>query len=637
MNEKNIWHYNKKSLVDGLCSAGVGKGDIVLSHVSLGRLGYPEEGRDIETVCRVLYESFMEVVGPEGTVLIPTYTYSIGRREIYDIENTPSTVGPFTEYFRKLPGAIRSRDPMLAMAGIGPKSKELLTDLPHTCYGADSVYDRMRKAGAKICNVGISLYWTTFRHHIEEMFAVPFRFKKVFTGYILDQEKMDYERWVYFAAPLINNCGPDGMRLDKKARLTGHCKCVPVGRSEVVCIDAQKYFDLGFEELSKDPWFTAQGPPCEIEEIIEMENKRTGGKSYQVNFHGNISMPEMIESMWYLPRDVVSDGIDASFKVFEQVGLIIHNFKTGTEFGASIVPEKWTCLEGYLETLDGDRVFSHSDNPLHVSSYSQAFDGIVTREELFRHLVVHPYIEEAVPYHSLLDIRDWGLCCSKKTKDSLNEDFYRVVIKTAFSFSTLKVGEMFIKGRSDDCIVFCTHLDHPSQANDGLTGVAVGIDVIHSILRSGNNKYSYLLIVLPGDIGLTAYLGKREELLPSIKGFIFLDMLGIEYPHLFEFISGENNEFSRCCIDVLNGIGEKIEKVGEDEGSYLNSSWPEDLRAGFPILSISRCGKDNDISGNYPYPEHHSDLDSLKLIDYNKMNETRDLILKLVDAFEKEN
>jgi aminoglycoside 3-N-acetyltransferase len=269
-------------LVEALRKVGIKPGDVIFSHISLGRLGYAEEGANIEVACNVLSAAFQEVLGETGTLLIPTYTYSIGKIEIYDVQETPSTVGPFTEYFRKLPGVIRSRDPMLAVSGIGPMAKELLTDLPRTCYGRGSLYDRMRKVGAKICNIGVSLYWATFRHHIEEMADVPFRFQKKFIGYIRDSGQLSHECWMYFAAFLIDNCSPDGMRLDKLARHEKICDEVKIGRSEIICINAQDYFDLGMKTLKEYPWFTAKGPPCDTAELLRLENERVGECEFKV-------------------------------------------------------------------------------------------------------------------------------------------------------------------------------------------------------------------------------------------------------------------------------------------------------------------------------------------------------------------
>src|SRR5205085_666957 len=79
-----------------------------------------------------------------------------------------------------------------------------------------------------ICTLGISLYWATFRHHIEEIAGVPFRFAKSFTGIVREQGLDAEETWSYFAAPVIDNCQPNGLPLERKARDEGLARIAPV-------------------------------------------------------------------------------------------------------------------------------------------------------------------------------------------------------------------------------------------------------------------------------------------------------------------------------------------------------------------------------------------------------------------------
>ena len=117
-------------------------------------------------------DCFLHVLGPRGTLVVPTYTYSIGRGDVFEVETTPSEIGEFPDILRTRAGAIRSRDPMLSNAAIGPASKAILRDISQSCYGEGSVFHNLRRSRAKICCLGISLYWSTFRHHIEEQAAV---------------------------------------------------------------------------------------------------------------------------------------------------------------------------------------------------------------------------------------------------------------------------------------------------------------------------------------------------------------------------------------------------------------------------------------------------------------------------------
>ena len=631
------WHYNKSMLVEALRQVGVMPGDVIFSHISLGRLGYPEEGANIETACNVLLAAFKEILDENGTLLIPTYTYSIGKREIYDVQETPSTVGPFTDYFRKLPGVIRSRDPMLAVSGMGPMAEELLTDLPRTCYGEDSLYDRMRKVGAKICNIGISLYWATFRHHIEEMAGVPFRFRKMFYGYVRDAGQLSHESWVYFAAPLIDNCTPDGMRLDKMARNKGICNVIKIGRSEIICIGAQEYFELGMKTLKEDPWFAAKGPPCDTAELIRLENERVGRCEHKVELMNNSSMKETIETLWYLPRDHVSDGYDAALtSLASQIPITIHEYKTGTKTWSGLVPEKWTCYEACVETELGRQIFSYSDNYLHVCSYSQPFEGVVKRGTLFEHLYTHAILLDAIPFHALNDKREWGLCCSQAMKDSMDDEFYRVAIRTAFSFSSLKVGEVVAKGRNRDTILLCSHLDHPAQVNDGLTGVAVGMSVIQQLMQQNESHYTYRLLIIPEKIGLEVYLFHNQNLIPSIKGIFHIDMLGLNQNHRLELKNINNNILGRFATAVVekNGIVLRNSSFGYERINGQDSTFffPD---ISVPILLLSRS---EPIIGNetFLFNEHHSHFDSLQLLNMDKLEESAEVIISIINKMEQQ-
>ncbi len=50
--------------------------------------------------------------------------------------------------------------------------------------------------------------------------------------------------------------------------------------------------------------------------------------------------------------------------------MIVHEYPTGEPCWTWEVPEKWTCSEAYLETLDGRRLIDFTGQPLHVVSYS---------------------------------------------------------------------------------------------------------------------------------------------------------------------------------------------------------------------------------------------------------------------------
>ncbi len=75
----------------------------------------------------------------------------------------------------------------------------------------------------------------------------------------------------------------------------------------------------------------------------------------------------------------------------------------------------------------------------------------------------------------------------------------------------LWVGEYTVKGYTDECIILPIHLDHAGMANDNLSGVAVAIQLILTLLRTPDLKYSYKFLFVPETIGTIAYLSRFTE------------------------------------------------------------------------------------------------------------------------------
>jgi len=628
--------YASSDLVEAMRHVGITAGDTVFFQTCVDTLGQAAGCANSREICEMLWNSLQQVLGLRGTVLVPTYTFSFCRQETFDIEKSPTIWGEwntffeFPEYFRHLPGAIRSADPIFSTAGIGPRAAEILLNLPKVCLGEDCVHDRLRRAGGKICILGVGLYESIFRHHMEAMTRVPWRYDKLFTGYVRENDKVRKEGWIYNVRILANNANPVGERLEALARQTGLCQVASVGRGEILAVNADEFRSLIIRELKRDPWFSAKGPSGDP---VKLEELRVAGPRYEVKLPPQASMKQMIDELWRLPRDIISNGYDAALSALStQIPMKIHEFPSGTHCWTWVVPEKWTCIEACLETTDGKRIFSYADHPLHVVSYSLPFEGEVTREELFKHLHVHPWLPDAIPFIFKYYERDWGLCCSQNQKNALSDERYCVRIRTKFSFGTLKVGEVIAKGASDDCIVLCAHLCHPRQVNDDLTGVVVGLNVMRELLKRRDLRYTYRFLIVPETIGSVAYLSQNEHLLPRMKGGLFLEMLGTDLPHALQLSFAGNTEIDQCLTLVLkeqdrnSWTGPFRSLIGNDENQFNAPG----VRV--PMLSLSRILSLSEPE--WPFREYHSDHDTAQSISIDRLEESCRMVLKMVDALE---
>jgi aminopeptidase-like protein len=348
------------------------------------------------------------------------------------------------------------------------------------------------------------------------------------------------------------------------------------------------------------------------------------------------SMFELINELWFLKREIVSDDFDkALLRLAEEVPMKIHEYASGKNVWTWKVPEKWTCHEAYLETLDGERLIDYADHPLHVVSYSLPFEGEISREELLSHLHTHAKLPDAIPFVFKYYQRDWGLCATQTLRDSLTDEKYRVVIKTNFEAGTMKVGEVVVPGESDECFMLAAHLCHPAMVNDDLTGVVVGLDVIRKLLTGPKPKYTIRLLILPETIGSVAYLSQNEDLIPKMIGGLFLEMLGNDSALAIQHSMQPDSQVDKALASALLGCdpqgfaGPYRTIISNDERQFNAPG----VRV--PMLSLSRVMNPEKIESLYePFPEYHSSHDTPDIISEERLTTARDNVLELIKAFE---
>jgi aminopeptidase-like protein len=344
-------------------------------------------------------------------------------------------------------------------------------------------------------------------------------------------------------------------------------------------------------------------------------------------------MKSLIDDACPLARDLVSDGMDQALeRLGRDLPVNIHRYPSGSEAFTWIVPPKWTCHEAYLETMQGEKVFSYTDHVLHVASYSEPFEGVVSREELFKHLKTHD-LPNAIPFDWKYYKKDWGLCCSQDQKAKLTDDEYRVVIKATKEPGELKIGEVVAEGDSGEEIVLCAHLCHPGQMNDDFSGVVVGMEVMRRLLELPRRRYTYRLLITPETIGSLAWLSTNEDKIGRIKSGMFLEMLGLEAPHALQTSLPADTQFDRLLWSSLREKDDKAWQgafrtvIGNDERQFNAPG----IRV--PMLSLSRVFHPD--SGKWPFPEYHSDLDNPSLASMEKLEDSIDTTFHMLTRLEE--
>ncbi|MBA2705767.1 MAG: AAC(3) family N-acetyltransferase [Blastocatellia bacterium] len=174
---------------------GLGKRDTVFVHSSVDKLnlGFP--------FYRII-ALIRDAIGPQGTVLFPTYSNHrissyqyLLQGHVFNVRRTPSYMGLLSEFARRHADAVRSLHPTKSVCAIGPLAKELTATHQHSPYPYDkgSPFFKLVEHNAKIIGLGVGHASLSF------------------TYCVADALKDDFPVRIYhsqlFKAPCINYCG----------------------------------------------------------------------------------------------------------------------------------------------------------------------------------------------------------------------------------------------------------------------------------------------------------------------------------------------------------------------------------------------------------------------------------------------
>lgn len=228
---------SKRMIVEGLKNLGLKKGDDVLVHSALSSLGYVEDGP--ETVI----EALLEVVGPEGTVMMP---WPLGNCYLAKV-------------FSERPDVVSSRHPTHAISAWGARAAFYIRnhlDSPTAC-GPETPYGRLIKNNGYILLLGVDQDRNTTLHAVEEMADLPYLSEKTVT--FVDEEGQTRQKILKkFPGPHRNFIG-----LDKIFQKQGVMKIARIGSAWVRLLRAGKMAEVALNLLKENPAaFLCDNPNC---------------------------------------------------------------------------------------------------------------------------------------------------------------------------------------------------------------------------------------------------------------------------------------------------------------------------------------------------------------------------------------
>lgn len=246
-------HVTSEDIEAGFRRLGLDQGHIVGVHSSLKSFGYVEGGVD------AVIDALLRTVGPEGTVVFPTYSNNMRNVELtdedrevgiwqkrqylpYDPKSDSCWTGRIADTFWRRDQAIRGDNPTHSLAAIGPLAADL-------CQG----WDRVLAADGYILLLGVTLECCSSMHQVEYR-GVPIP-ESPEPPEALRRLKEKYESqglWVYFKYPGMLQY-PDFARLEEPCRQRGVMRTTQIGDAEVKLFRLEELIDLFEEYLRAQP------------------------------------------------------------------------------------------------------------------------------------------------------------------------------------------------------------------------------------------------------------------------------------------------------------------------------------------------------------------------------------------------
>ncbi|MFN5182250.1 MAG: AAC(3) family N-acetyltransferase [Bacteroidota bacterium] len=168
----------------------------------------------------VFINSFLEKLGTDGTLLIPTFNYDLRKKGYFDIINTQPITGILAQYALRQEGFLRTFNALHSFAVWGKYQNELCSIKNTDSFSEDSPFGFLYKRCATMIIIDLDLQSSlTFAHYTEQIENVKYRsFKKIPINYTFSDGHSEKIKFTLYAkkSGYINNVNPlHGIFLNK--------------------------------------------------------------------------------------------------------------------------------------------------------------------------------------------------------------------------------------------------------------------------------------------------------------------------------------------------------------------------------------------------------------------------------------
>lgn len=342
----------------------------------------------------------------------------------------------------------------------------------------------------------------------------------------------------------------------------------------------------------------------------------------------NSNMMKWCEDLFPICRSITGPGIKKTLSYFEKINPSLKRikFKSGSKVFDWKVPYEWSINDGYILDQYGKKHADFKKNNLHIVNFSSSINKNISKKNLLKNIHTSDISKNAIPYVTKYYKRSWGFCMSKNQLTKVPNGNLKIRIDSKFSKGHLELSHAIIKGKYKKEVFFSSYVCHPSMANNELSGPVVLNSLLKYVSKLKNRKYTYRFVFLPETIGSICYLSKYYKYLKknTLIGYN-LSCLGDD--RAYSIIKGPNQ--SCLSFDAIYSLlkHKKNLKIfsylerGSDERQYCSPG------IDLPVTGFCR-------SKYNMYKEYHTSLDNLKIISEKNLNDSLNVLKKIVDICE---
>lgn len=263
MSANDVFVYSKKDIFHAYEKTGLSTGKTVYVTGHFGRSGrYEVKGKT--NLLNAHYSVIKELIGKTGTLVVPTHSWSLcNTNKPFQLDQTPSETGIFTEFIRQKEDSIRQMHPFASLTANGDRAKYLCENNTRHAYGPHSPFARMIEDDALYVSVGKEIETTaSIVHHLEFMMGVPYRYVKEFMHPCIIKGMKTTQPWyLYVLYKEIDAIRDRNKKIFDIFRKKNTVYSAPLGNSFIETFSMKEFYQTLTEAFSNDLYLWLREEP----------------------------------------------------------------------------------------------------------------------------------------------------------------------------------------------------------------------------------------------------------------------------------------------------------------------------------------------------------------------------------------